>query len=105
MLKVKLSRVGKKNQPQYRIVVSEAKSKRDGAYTDHIGYYNPLEKPSTFTIDLEKYNDWLEKGAQPTNTIRHLVKKHTLKKEKPATKTTKKPSAKKVKKSTKTTKK
>lgn len=98
MLKVKLSRIGKKNQPQYRVVVAEAKSKRDGAHTDRIGYYNPLTNPATFTVDMNKYNDWITKGAQPTNTVRLLIKKlSTPKKKKSPTKKkkpTKKPTTK-----------
>ncbi len=86
MLKIKLSRVGKKNQPQYRVVVAEARSKRDGAHTDRIGYYNPLTDPAEFKIDINKYNDWLTKGAQPTDTVRHLVNKFNTPKKKPVTK-------------------
>lgn len=75
MLKIKLTRVGKKGQPQYRIIVAEAKSKRDTKYTDLLGYYNPLANPAEFRLDMPKYGSWLKKGAQPTPTIRLLAAK------------------------------
>lgn len=78
MLKIRLTRIGKKGQPQYRIVVAEAKSKRDTRTKDMIGYYNPLGESYTFRIDSSKYADWLKKGAQPTDTVRRLFEK-TLK--------------------------
>lgn len=73
MLKIKLSRTGKTHQPSYRIVVVEAKSKRDGAYVESLGHYSPLTKQ--LVLDKEKYAVWLTKGAQPTNTVAGLVKK------------------------------
>ncbi|MFH2019719.1 MAG: 30S ribosomal protein S16 [bacterium] len=75
MLKIKLTRIGKKNQPQYRIVVAEARSKRDSKFIATIGYYNPLTTPSSFKLDRPQYDSWLEKGAQPTSTIRRLALK------------------------------
>ncbi len=75
MLKIKLQRVGKKGQPQYRIVVAEARSKISGKYLDLLGTYNPRKKPSEFNLNLTKYQSWLKKGAQPTETIRKLAKK------------------------------
>jgi small subunit ribosomal protein S16 len=75
MLKVKLTRIGKKGQPQYRVVVLEARSKRDGAYMAELGYYNPGFDPAQFRLDEKAYAEWLAKGAQPTQTIRHLVQK------------------------------
>jgi len=74
MLKIKLTRLGKKHQPAYRIVVAEARSKRDGKYTDLLGHYNPLAKSNKVKINKEKYQEWLAKGAQPTDTVRRLVK-------------------------------
>lgn len=74
MLKIKLSRVGKRSQSHYRIVVSERRSKRDGSHVEIIGFYNPLTDPATVTLDFQKYTNWLEKGAQPTPTVSHLVK-------------------------------
>lgn len=75
MLKVKLTRIGKKGQPQYRIVVAEAKSKRDGFHLAELGYYNPGSTPAEFRLDQSAYAAWLKKGAQPTSTIRSLVTK------------------------------
>ena len=75
MLKVKLSRIGKKGQPQYRIVVAEARSNMGGTYIAEIGYYNPLTSPHTFNLDKAAYEKWLKSGAQPTDTIRKLANK------------------------------
>lgn len=75
MLKIKLFRFGKKNQPKYRIVVVESRSKCGGRYVDLLGNYDPLTKPSQITLDLKKYQDWLSKGAQPTTTVKQLALK------------------------------
>lgn len=75
MLKIKLTRTGKRNQPHYRIVVAEARSKNDGKVVDSLGYYNPLTKPSTIELDAKKYQRWLSQGAQPTRTVRNLAAK------------------------------
>jgi len=75
MLKIKLSRFGKRGQPFYRIIVAEAKSKRDGKYVDLLGTYNPLSQAAQNKLDQKKYQDWLNKGAQPTDTVRGLFKK------------------------------
>ena len=77
MLKIKLTRIGKKNQPIYRISVAEGKSKISGHVTEQIGLYQPQQTPPLFKIDLAKYQSWLSKGAQPTDTIRKLVSKFT----------------------------
>jgi small subunit ribosomal protein S16 len=73
MIKIKLTRIGKKGQPQYRIVVTEARDKNTGKYIALLGTYNPLVKPADFKLDLAEYTKWLEKGAQPTDTIRKLA--------------------------------
>jgi small subunit ribosomal protein S16 len=75
MLKIKLTRIGKRNQPAYRIIVAEAKSKRDGKYTDLLGTYNPVFNPPQITLDKEKYTDWIKKGAQPTATVKQIFTK------------------------------
>jgi small subunit ribosomal protein S16 len=72
MLKIRLARVGKKKQPTYRVVVADARAKRDGKYVEIIGQYNPRTEPNTFVIDEEKARDWLKKGAQPTERIHKL---------------------------------
>lgn len=73
MLKIKLTRIGKKNQPAYRIVVNERRTKRDGQYVEQVGFYNPVKEELSF--DQKLYNSWLEKGAQPTETVASLYKK------------------------------
>lgn len=73
MLKIKLARFGKKKQPHYRIVINEARDKRDGQYVEMIGSYAPTLSPKILEIDLEKYEAWLKKGAQPTDTVSALV--------------------------------
>ena len=75
MLKIRLFRTGKKHQPSYRIVVVEARSKRDGKYVEKIGFYNPKTIPQEFKIDRKRYEFWMERGAQPTERVRKLVKR------------------------------
>jgi len=74
MLKIKLSRYGKKNQPHFRIVVNEAKDKRDGSYVEKIGHYFSNQTPKVLELDLERYNFWIGQGAQPTPTVAYLAK-------------------------------
>jgi small subunit ribosomal protein S16 len=73
MLKIKLTRLGKKKEPRYRIVVNEARDKRDGSYIAKLGVYQPSEKPKVLTLDMEAYDQWLVKGAQPTATVAFLA--------------------------------
>jgi len=73
MLKIKLARFGKKKQPHYRIVINEARDKRDGKYVEAIGHYAPTMTPKILDVDMVKYADWLKKGAQPTETVLALV--------------------------------
>lgn len=75
MLKIKLARFGKRNQPHYRIVVTEARSKRDGAYVALLGQYAPSQTPKILNLDLDAYKQWIEKGAQPTETVAGLAKR------------------------------
>lgn len=75
MLKIKLARFGKRNQPEYRIVVNEAKDKRDGAYTALLGHYAPTQTPKLLTVNVAEYKAWLVKGAQPTETVAALYKR------------------------------
>lgn len=75
MLKIKLARFGKKNQPHYRVIVSEARSKRDSGYVANIGSYAPTQTPKILNINMEAYTMWLSKGAQPTDTVAGLVKR------------------------------
>ncbi len=73
-VKIRLKRVGKKKQPYYRVVVADARSPRDGRFIEEIGTYDPHTDPSTFKVDAEKVKDWIAKGAQPTDTIKKLLK-------------------------------
>ncbi|NLZ70640.1 MAG: 30S ribosomal protein S16 [Clostridiaceae bacterium] len=74
-VKIRLKRVGARKQPFYRIVVADERVARDGRFIDQIGTYNPLTDPSEVTIDAEAAKSWLDKGAQPTDTVRALLKK------------------------------
>ena len=74
MLKIKLVRTGKRNQPSYRIVVAEAKSKLQGKYLELLGHYDPLQNPHLVRINKEKYLSWIKKGAQPTKRVSSLIK-------------------------------
>ena len=78
MLKIRLSRVGKKKQPTYRVVIADARAPRDGAVVEVIGHYNPRTDPSTFEVDADKARDWLRKGAQPTERIARLFAKQGI---------------------------
>ena len=73
MLKIRLRRMGAKKQPSYRVVVADARAPRDGAFVETIGYYNPLTDPATVHIDEERALHWLGVGAQPTETVVHLL--------------------------------
>ncbi len=73
MLKIKLARFGKRNQPHYRFVVIEGKTKRDGAYTASLGHYAPTATPKILELDLVEYKKWLKNGAQPTETVAGLA--------------------------------
>lgn len=75
MLKIKLSRTGKKNQPTYRFVVQEAREKRDGRVVETLGHYLPLASEATIKLKRDRYQYWLTKGAQPTNTVKSLYQK------------------------------
>ncbi|MBE0429252.1 MAG: 30S ribosomal protein S16 [Thermoleophilia bacterium] len=72
-VKIRLSRVGRKKSPIYRIVVADSHSARDGKVIENIGRYNPQEEPSFIELDAERARDWLSKGAQPTETVAKLL--------------------------------
>lgn len=74
MLAIRLMRMGAKKRPSYRIVVKEKLSKRDGAYLENLGFYNPTRNPAEIRLDAARAQYWLEKGAQPTETVRRLIK-------------------------------
>ena len=75
MVKIRLSRVGARSQPSYRLVAIDSHSPRDGRVLDFLGHYNPLTNPETVVIDEEKALNWLKQGAQPTATAARLLKK------------------------------
>lgn len=75
MLKIRLRRMGTKKAPFYRIVVADSRSPRDGAFVEEIGYYNPTSDPAELKVDNEKAAQWIKNGAQPTDTVRGLLKK------------------------------
>lgn len=77
-VRIRLKRVGAKKRPFYRIVVADSRSPRDGRFIDEIGYYNPTTDPTTLKIDGEKAQDWLQKGAQPSDTVKSLLVKAGL---------------------------
>ena len=77
-VKIRLRRMGAKKAPFYRVIVADERSPRDGKFIDEIGYYNPLTNPAEIKIDAEKANKWLENGAQPTETVKSLLKKNGI---------------------------
>ena len=74
MVKVRLQRQGKKKAPFYHIVVADSKSPRDGKIIEQIGTYDPMTKPSTIVLNKEKLEQWIKNGAQPTDTVKSLIK-------------------------------
>ena len=74
-VKIRLRRMGAKKAPFYRVVVADSRSPRDGRFIEEIGYYNPTTEPSEIKIDAEKANKWIANGAQPTDTVKVLLKK------------------------------
>jgi small subunit ribosomal protein S16 len=76
-VRVRLTRVGSKKNPIWRVVVSDQRSPRDGRFIETIGHYNPQTNPSTIVIDEERFQHWVSRGAQPTNTVKQLVKAHS----------------------------
>lgn len=74
MVKLRLTRIGAKKNPFYRIVATDSRKARDGQYIEQVGYYDPTKDPAVVSIDVEKAKAWLAKGAQPTDTVRSLFK-------------------------------
>lgn len=75
MVKIRLRRLGAKKTPFYRIVVADSRFPRDGRFIEEIGTYNPLTDPAEIKIDSERAQQWIKNGAQPTDTVRALLKK------------------------------
>lgn len=76
MLKIRLRRMGAKKAPFYRIIVADSRAPRNGAFVEEIGYYNPIADPSEFNADADRVQYWIKNGAQPTDTVRGLLKKN-----------------------------
>ena len=77
-VKMRLTRMGAKKAPFYRVIVADSRSPRDGRFIEEIGYYNPLTEPAEIKIDSEKAKKWLSNGAQPTETVKSLLKKNGI---------------------------
>ena len=75
MVKIRLRRMGAKKAPFYRIVVADSSYPRDGRFIEEIGYYNPVENPAELKVDVDRAQAWIKTGAQPTETVRDLLKK------------------------------
>ena len=75
MVKMRLRRMGAKKQPFYRVIVADERSPRNGRFIEELGYYNPLTEPATIKIDADKAMEWIKNGAQPTETVKVLLKK------------------------------
>jgi len=74
LLAIKLMRTGAKKQPSYRVIVKEKKSKRDGAYLENIGTYNPTREPAEINLKMDRVRYWISQGAKPTETVDRLIK-------------------------------
>ncbi len=74
-VRIRLARGGRKKKPFYRVVAAHVESKRDGRYLDILGTYDPLKDPAEFVVDQKKLGYWLGQGAEPTDTVRSLIKK------------------------------
>ena len=77
-VKIRLRRMGAKKAPFYRVVIADSRSPRDGRFIEEIGYYDPTKEPSVINIDAEKAQKWIANGAQPTDTVRVLLKKSEI---------------------------
>ncbi|MGN0441906.1 MAG: 30S ribosomal protein S16 [Acutalibacteraceae bacterium] len=77
-VKIRLRRMGAKKSPFYRIVVADSRYPRDGRFIEEVGYYNPTKEPVELKIDGDKVKEWIAKGAQPTDTVKALLKKNSI---------------------------
>ena len=74
-VRIRLTRLGRKKKPFYRIIVADSQSKRDGKFLDVVGTYDPLKNPASISINNDKLEEWLGRGALPTTTVQSLIKK------------------------------
>ena len=77
-VKIRLRRMGAKKAPFYRVVVADSRFPRDGRFIEEIGYYDPTKEPVVFSIDADKAKQWISNGAQPTDTVKSLLKKNNI---------------------------
>ncbi|MCB1077869.1 MAG: 30S ribosomal protein S16 [Verrucomicrobiae bacterium] len=75
MVKIRLRREGTKDRPYYRMVVADSRARKDGRFIEIVGNYDPLQDGDNYRIDLEKVDAWIAKGAQPSDTVRSIIKK------------------------------
>lgn len=75
MLSIRLTRLGAKKRPFYRVIVAEKRSKRDGRFVEMLGYYDPCHNPADIKLNRERLDYWIERGAQPSETVRNLMKR------------------------------
>ena len=75
-VKIRLRRMGAKKAPFYRIVVADSRYPRDGRFIEEIGYYDPTKEPTVFSVDADKAKKWISQGAQPTDTVKTILKKN-----------------------------
>ena len=78
LLTIRLSRIGKKKQPSYRVVVIESTRRRDGRFVEIVGHYDPLRNPAAITLNKERIQHWLSCGAQPSDTVRSFLRKEKI---------------------------
>ena len=74
MVKLRLRRMGAKKRPSYRIVAADSRSPRDGAFIESVGFYDPITDPATINVNLDRARHWIDNGAQPTDTVRSILK-------------------------------
>ena len=78
MVKIRMRRMGAKKAPFYRIVVADSRFPRDGRFIEELGYYDPTKEPTVFQVDADKVKQWIANGAQPTDTVKALLKKNEI---------------------------
>jgi small subunit ribosomal protein S16 len=78
LVKIRLTRLGSHKKPFYRVIVTDSKTRRDGPFVEVLGTYDPLKEPSEVKLDLDRAKLWLQKGAQPTDTVRKIMQKAGL---------------------------
>jgi small subunit ribosomal protein S16 len=78
LVKIRLTRLGARKRPYYRVIVADSKARRDGPFIEIIGTYDPLKEPSEIKIDAEKAKKWLQRGAQPTDSVKRLLQRAGL---------------------------